>query len=395
MKDEYVSFIAEQGPHFRNVVHIKNVLDGTRELEHSLKVALRTAIASGSPHVRLRAFNSHTLDYKLANRIFSSPPMGSDNIVNWLNEQGGKCAGIAINSLATWSLALGEWYAGRVSELLTNCGYRVTQSLDTYAFICAGSGWTPFGIHTDYEPSLIYHLGPGTKTAWVWPSGKPACVATASNPGLSGISFDIESQLPAATPYALEAGDFLCLPANHFHIFENHGPSSFLGLTVYPTDFQRLCEKVLAQEAAIRIKLTRVNHKSSLIEAATEFSDQLATHLPNFRYRIADHYHQLKSTGFTSTPHRSAIAALPVWNHTSRVSPRFDGVFQPCEDQTQIFCLGRPIKHGLGKRGDQLCAEFNSIDQANAQHIAEKFNYPNEAVELFLSRCSALGGFKL
>ncbi|MEU4510572.1 hypothetical protein AB0G05_13830 [Nonomuraea wenchangensis] len=190
----------------------------------------------------MRAFRGACLDYDASERLMSGAFPGSD-IHAWLAERGGEdgiC--LAVNGLESWNADLAELLYTRFVVPLETAGVPLTRGVDWYCFV-ASTGTTPFGVHTDPEPSFIFNLGPATKTAWTWP--EPALPALAHG---RPRTLDAEPLLPAADAVRLAPGDFLLIPAGMYHLFRNDGPSMLLGLTVYPEDPEQTATDALSYE---------------------------------------------------------------------------------------------------------------------------------------------------
>ncbi|WP_327586783.1 cupin domain-containing protein [Nonomuraea sp. NBC_00507] len=191
----------------------------------------------------MRAFRGACLDYDATEKLMSGAFSGRSDIHAWLSECGGKddiC--LAVNGVESWHVELAELLYTRFIVPLEAAGVPLTRGVDWYCFV-ASSGTTPFGVHTDAEPSFIFNLGPATKTAWTWPQSSLS-VLSHGRPR----TLDSAPLLPAADSVCLAPGDFLLIPAGMYHIFRNDGPSMFLGLTIYPEDPEQTATDALLHQ---------------------------------------------------------------------------------------------------------------------------------------------------
>ncbi|PZG17591.1 hypothetical protein [Nonomuraea aridisoli] len=239
------------GPHFAERVHIPGLIREPDVLAELVLGALRAATTrvdgDDTDLPAMRAFRDTCLDYDASEKLVSGAFSGRSAVHSWLSARTGKddiC--LAINGLDSWDAELAELlYTGFVLPL-ESAGVPLTRGVDWYCFV-ASSGTTPFGVHTDPEPSFIFHLGPAAKTAWTWP-GLSLPALGQGRPH----TLDAEPLLPSADSVRLAPGDFLLIPAGMYHLFRNDGPSLFLGLTVYPEDPGQTATDALFHQMRLR-----------------------------------------------------------------------------------------------------------------------------------------------
>jgi len=106
---------------------------------------------------------------------------------------------------------------------------------DFYTFF-GNYGYTPFGVHDDTDHSLLWHLGPSSKKAYIWPREIYESIT-----GGTLATQDYETLLPHALSFTLEPGDLLFIPSGDFHILETTDFSVTLGLTIFPESTQLEC----------------------------------------------------------------------------------------------------------------------------------------------------------
>lgn len=243
--ERWREFYTQNGPGFVERAHISGLVRRPELLTHLLLRAVRNATTRTGDNDRslpaMRAFRDTCLDYEASERLMSGAfPGPPEDIHAWLAERGGK-AGVclAFNGVEAWDAVLAECLYTNVTAPLKKAGVPLTRGLDWYCFT-ASAGTTPFGVHTDAEPSFIFHLGPAPKTAWTWPAGS---LSTLDNGRPR--TLDAGHLLATADEVCLAPGDFLLIPAGMYHLFRNEGPSMFLGLTVYPEDPEQTATEAL------------------------------------------------------------------------------------------------------------------------------------------------------
>jgi hypothetical protein len=101
---------------------------------------------------------------------------------------------------------------------------------DFYSFL-GNYGYTPFGVHDDTDHSLLWHLGPAPKTAYIWPRTTYIHLTHGTL-----ATTEYKELLPYASRFDLKAGDLLFIPQGDFHILETQDFSATLGLTLFPDD---------------------------------------------------------------------------------------------------------------------------------------------------------------
>lgn len=393
VSQHYRQFLRDCGPHFDQVAHIRDGFEAPARLGTLLLDAISALVAAADGDTRIRAFDGFALNYRLTNRLSTAAPTDQQNAPAWLKDHGGPTACVAINELAKWNLALSQWYIDRIREIVELGRHPATEVLDSYSFVSAGQGWTPFGIHNDYEPSFIYHLGPGPKSVWIWPTGEPAHAVLSSSPALNGVSFAVSEHLDTATRYTLEPGDFLCIPAGLYHVFENTDPSAFLGITVFPTDPHRIVDRLLSRPASLagRPVVHGAAEVHTLPEAVMEIATQIGERCATIPATLVQYLNKVASCGLTVPPHPTVLSTLPEPDETQLFSTRFANACQPADDTT-LFAYGRATRTGLaGTNTEQLCRVLNRLDRISAEDIAQMLEAPSTDVTQLLIRLTRLG----
>ncbi|WP_331717801.1 hypothetical protein OG988_40535 (plasmid) [Streptomyces zaomyceticus] len=239
------AFAAAHAPDLTRTVFLPGLVTDPGHLARLIDDSLRTATRHAPGELRLRAFRPGAFDYRLTQRFVTTPPADGERAVDWLTrvaESDEEC--LAVNDVSAWNLELAAEVARIVGELDAEGVHELVSGTDVYTFV-AHSGWTPFGIHKDSEPSLIFHLGPSPKEVFVWHDRPFDASGITPNPSFGRITFDIEEHLGTAERHLLQPGDFLCIPQDTYHVFRNLGPSAFLGLTPYPAKTRTLITEAL------------------------------------------------------------------------------------------------------------------------------------------------------
>ncbi|MFF9504621.1 hypothetical protein [Streptomyces sp. NPDC014656] len=262
------AFAAAHAPDLTRTVFLPGLVEDPGRLARLIDDSLRTATRHAPGELRLRAFRPGAFDYRLTQRFVTTPPADDERAVDWLTrvaESDEEC--LAVNDVSSWNLELAAEVAEIVGELDAEGVHELVSGTDVYTFV-AHSGWTPFGIHKDSEPSLIFHLGPSPKEVFVWHDQPFDASGITPNPSFGRITFDIEAHLDTAERHLLRPGDFLCIPRDTYHVFRNLGPSAFLGLTPYPAKTRTLITDALWRAAPPRAALPPYPPADALLATA-------------------------------------------------------------------------------------------------------------------------------
>lgn len=162
---------------------------------------------------------------------------------------------ITFNGLTAWCpiFAL-EMQREMLSPLFRELSGAPRAGTDFYSFF-GNYGYTPFGVHDDTDQSLLWHLGPATKIAYVWPRLDYQRLT-----GGTLSTLDYQSLLPHARRYELFPGDLLFIPQGDFHLLETRDFSATLGLTLFPDDPALECSeglRLLAPDAGTLESISR------------------------------------------------------------------------------------------------------------------------------------------
>ena len=162
------------------------------------------------------------------------------------NENPHYCA--TFNGLTAWCPTFAQHMQHQMLEpLFQALGGAPGAGADYYAFF-GNYGYTPFGVHDDTDESLLWHLGPADKTAYVWPRQKYQELT-----GGTLATTHYAALLPHALRFDLRPGDLLFIPMGDFHILQTNAFSATLGVTLFPQDPLLECSeglRLFAHDAA-------------------------------------------------------------------------------------------------------------------------------------------------
>lgn len=147
---------------------------------------------------------------------------------------------VTFNGLSAWCEHFAQHMQSRMLDpLFAELGSAPVCGTDFYAFF-GNYGYTPFGVHDDTDQSLLWHLGPANKVAYIWPRSIYAELT-----GGTLATLDYKALLPHAQRSELRPGDLLFIPMGDFHILETRDFSCTMGLTLFPDDMLLECTEAL------------------------------------------------------------------------------------------------------------------------------------------------------
>ncbi|MFD3557433.1 hypothetical protein ACFWWA_35860 [Streptomyces goshikiensis] len=312
---KWKAFVAAQAPDFTGTSFLSALVTDPGHVSRLIDDSLRTATRSAPGDLRLRALRPGAFDYMLTKRFIESPLAPGESAVEWrARTADSREACLAVNDISAWSLPLAEWVAALVREIVSEGIHELPSGTDVYTFV-ADSGWTPFGIHKDSEPSLIFHLGPAPKEVWVWQENPFDTSGITPSPSFGHLTFDIEPHLASAEHHLLQPGDFLCIPKDTYHVFRNLGPSAFLGLTLYPVKSRSLITEALWRSAPGGGEPAPAAYPTGreIADRAHALFEQPAGSAAPLADRVRDELAlgqlRLRTTGHLSRPHPAALPA--------------------------------------------------------------------------------------
>lgn len=348
-------FVADHAPRYEETVFLPALVPSPSAFSERITAAVTSATSSGAKGLRLRGFRGSEFDFKLTERLSRTPPTDGQSLTEWLSGAAdGRPACVAINDVSSWDLGLATLAQSVVRSLVP--GRDLVSGADIYTFI-ADVEWTPFGIHKDDEPSLIFHLGPGLKELWVWPSGGIGQDQLFENPSLGRVSFDFERLLPGASRYTLRPGDFVCIPQGRYHLFRNVGPSMFLGVTLFPSDIRKSFSDLMVGHFGARLE--EAGEPCSFADVSRTVMDALRD--PEALAGLATTMElaaaKQRTAGYLRAPNAAAlrIGAPPA---DATLAWAYTGVVECVAgaDRTHLVARGREIVFGGAVNLDELLA---------------------------------------
>lgn len=369
------------------VVHLKDRVRDPERLSQLLSRAIATGLRDPGNGLKLRAFDGTRLDYRLLKVLLENPLDAGEKVPEWIADRGGATSCLATNRLSEWNLTLGDWFVERVAEVQETCGVSFTSRQDTYSFVSGGTGWTPFGIHEDYEPSLIFHLGPSPKRVWVWEGANRPVGVRDEVPAFGGVSFYFDESLSSATEIMLEPGDVLNIPARTYHVFHNDGPSAFVGIAVHSPDPQHDFDEVLLPLAH------KLIHEGVPANGSGDAPDAnlgaVADLRQAFRAASRDHLASLASAGFVDRPARAVLEALPAYSGPLRLAYST----AVAVSESKLVVRGRTLQSNMTTHViARLHQALVTLLPVDAEGVAREAGISERAAERFLTTIYRLGG---
>ncbi|MGN6233356.1 MAG: hypothetical protein ACTHNZ_19595 [Trinickia sp.] len=264
-----------------------------------------------------------------------------------------------------------------LSPLFDALGAAPACGTDFYAFF-GNYGYTPFGVHDDLDHSLLWHLGPSSKIAYIWPRRR---YIELTGGALSTTQFT--SLLMHARRYVLRPGDLLFIPMGDFHVLRADRFSATLGLTIFPDDLVLECSEGLRLFAPDAPTFSSIREQSFTLQDLVELR------------RAA-----VRSNGFVITPPEMstlapmAVRETEILNGRLRIPVGYPLVSMRVACREALFVRRRVIWGRPNTLFSALCETLNGAEQVSFQtlrrHIAARFE--SVALVELLQSVSRLGG---
>ncbi|KDM91124.1 hypothetical protein [Photobacterium galatheae] len=209
---------------------IQNAITNHEDVFFQLKQVFTTFSESNIP--RARVWIDGGQRYTAADDLVSKSISQIANLELFLKETlSSEKFCITLNGLSSYSEVLSSAIVAHILHpIFAQAGKTPNCGTDVYSFI-GNYGFTPFGVHDDQDHSLLFHVGPEPKIAYIWEREQYESIT-----GGTLASTDYEALLSHANVITLYPGDLLFIPKGDFHIFETKGFSVTLGVTIYPDD---------------------------------------------------------------------------------------------------------------------------------------------------------------
>ena len=285
---------------------------------------------------------------------------------------------VTFNGLSAWDATFARhMQTTMLDPLFAELNGAPACGTDFYTFI-GNYGYTPFGVHDDIDHSLLWHLGPTSKVAYVWPRARYVELT-----GGTLATVEYEALLPHAQRYELRPGDLLFIPTGDFHILETREFSCTLGLTLFPDDILLECTE------GLRLMAPDERALKAMAQAPLTL-DQLA----NLR-RAA-----VRSNGSVITPPNldTVKGATPdtatLRNRTLRMLPSWPLCTAEVAGRQALYVRGRIIWGRPNPLFGLLCEVLANGEAVPFERLEQQLSgkVQVEAIAELVRKVSALGG---
>lgn len=205
-------------------------------IAQSLDRAVSKALQSRKTEPRYRIFKNTGLDYVLCRKIPEVWERDAGASYEQLAQIAGPKTCLAVNDIAAWDAELGLHIRRALDESGVLDRFSNPRIVDTYTFISASSGWTPFGAHVDFEHSIILGAGGAQRTIYTWDIGENIGQLKEDASSFLGLSFDYAERLREAKRVDLNPGDQAVIEALEGHVFYAGGGGMFVGISCVEGD---------------------------------------------------------------------------------------------------------------------------------------------------------------
>ncbi len=197
----------------------------------AINSAINSAMSSTRIEPKYRVFRHHCLDYKACSNIVHRWGRCQTLPQAHLQALYGEGCCLALNEITKWSLPLTLQVFSYISHYKLLARYRCPKLVDVYMFLTSSENWTPFGIHQDFEDSIIIDVSGAGRDLYLWETQAPFQPKVANARRFTGIHLDYESLLPGARRLSLHNGAHYNIRQGVMHIFHALGPGVFIGLS--------------------------------------------------------------------------------------------------------------------------------------------------------------------
>lgn len=248
---------------------------------------------------------------------------------------------LVVNGISKWSEHLHSYFCGNLTKPIVREFGAFSKPFDAYLF--AGNyEFTPFGVHYDWEDSILLHLGPSEKTAYYWPDFDPSDLRWEAS--LKVNRFDFEDFPHPPTKVILKPGDLFYIPKNAPHVMANGEFSMTLGLIPNPSTRLDVLTDLIT-ETANNFKSKSgdgiQNHVDSFSELASEISAVSDLKRLYRAYRIRQK--RFNSNGWlVPSPDLRGLKRDPSV-HTYKRSEQYPCEFFDDGDEIRLFVRGRDL----------------------------------------------------
>ncbi|WP_062271129.1 cupin domain-containing protein [Endozoicomonas arenosclerae] len=231
-KESWQDILIEKSNNLSKHCHIKNLLHNVEAVEDHITKIVTSFGENNQPHAR--AWTSGIQRHTIIHDLITATDQ-SNNLEKYLkNLLSSNKFCLSIDALSSYCDIFSESILESIISPLSK-RLDINQGIDIYSFI-GNYGLTPFGIHDDFDHTLLFHIGPGKKTAYIWERDRFKSLS-----GTLTSSTNYSDLLPYAEKYVLEPGDLIYIPIGDFHVFDTIEFSITLGITIYPENIAHHC----------------------------------------------------------------------------------------------------------------------------------------------------------
>jgi hypothetical protein len=190
---------------------------------------------------------------------FALHPKPDEDVETWVSRAfGDRKFGIILNRGEKFSEKLSQATAVILEPILSMIGMPTEGIL--FTIFVGNYDMTPLGIHKDFagKCGMHFHLGPGTKTMYVWEDDDYK-----TGPGEKRCNnMNIAPHLPTATRHTFREGEFYFMPPNKFHLGMQNDLS--IGIACW---FYNRCDYDFAGELLTRFKAYHLSKSEGMLHA--------------------------------------------------------------------------------------------------------------------------------
>lgn len=304
----------------------------------------------------------------------------------------------ALNGVSAWNEDLSDSVFDNVVRPIVRTLGTPTRGFDAYLF----SGryeLTPFGIHADGEDSVVVHLGPGVKTAFVW-ERKSYCELVGPLTCRSH-NFEIEGLLSSARAFELKAGDLLYIPRGDFHVMASPAYSTTLGVVPNPATRASVSVALMraltarAKDAEVDASFVpRSQAKDSLQEWLLSTARELAVGDAVLQ-ELQETLLGLASNGHL-VPSPECLSPIRDFDRLLEVSPRYPVGLAKRLGRQKLFIRGRELSIAETQVIPRAVERMSSGEPFTLEDLSKILadNLTKEACAAVLDELARLGAFR-
>jgi len=278
--------------------------------------------------------------------VLSNPRNSTERISGWLTRLFGELRDycLVVNGVTCWSPVVHQFVATEVIAPWINVRGKNFKPFDAYAFL-GEYAFTPFGVHSDGEDSILIHLGPSDKTVFYWPDFSPQSAAWRT--AMQVNRFDVHAYPSPPIAITLSSGDLIKIPKGHPHVMTNDHYSATLGVIPNPSNE---CEatKMLVDELMREIEPISIDGFADSERAFSKLSHSLEmlTDSSNTFRALETLQMRLNSNGWIMpAPNLNSLMQcedMEQWFQCDTVNPVLHQQFG--DELIVVFCRGRDLK---------------------------------------------------